>query len=188
MKLPRDLVAPEYLLEAAVVFVWITALMPWSIVHSPMRDAPFSALFIRYPFVEIRYVLESNLPTMFYTPISGYQLHAANGEAITTGYILWGAGAVLFALALLVSVALFVDEDRVAGAIPTAVPRALGGLLFGSGAVFVVAAVVFVVRGFAGTPIPLGALFMSAFGGVLLINDMEESAADETPDAAPADD
>lgn len=182
MNLPRDLVSPDYLLEASVVFVWLSALMPWSIVHSPLDEVPVSALFIRYPFVEIRYVLGSNLPTMFHTPVSGYQYHAAKGEPITTGYILWGVGAVLFAVALLGSIALFVNEDAIANAAPIALPRLFGGLLVGSGVTFVTAAVVFVVRGFAGTPVPLGALFMLGLGGILLINDLDTpSSAEPTP-------
>lgn len=172
VKLSRTFVSPNYLLEASVIFVWVTTIMPWSVVYAPLEG--ITAVFIRYPIVEARYVLSTNLPTQIYTPLSGYQLHASASEPIALGYLIWIVGGLLFVAAFIVTVLLFFREERVREATPVPIPRVIGGLLASSGVVLGLATVVLVIRGFGGVPIPIGLLFMLVFGCVLLINPIEE--------------
>lgn len=165
----RDWINPEYLREASVVFVWFTAVMPWSVIYAPLSGAKdVSAVFIRFPLFEVRYILGAGLPDQFYTPLSGYQLHA--GEAIATGYLVWGGAALIWLIVFLFATALFARERRVAAMSPWPVPRVIGGLLVGAGIVFGVATVALLLQGFSGVPLPLGVIFMVVFGGVLVTN------------------
>ncbi|MFC7098587.1 DUF7549 family protein [Halobaculum marinum] len=168
-------VRSEYAGELAVLSTWVTALLPWNVFFGAVSGG--SVLFVRFPFVQIRYAF--GLPflraTSVSTPVTAYLLQ--RGTSVQVAYGLWVAGALVFLVALAISVYYYREEERVeAWAIDPV--TLLGGLLVASAALFLVASVLFPERffglsfgvggGLPGVSLPVGALLQLALGGVLL--------------------
>jgi uncharacterized protein (TIGR04206 family) len=100
--------------------------------------------------------------TGFVVSAMGFQ----DNPQLTTGYEIWAVGALVYLLALGVSVAYYRDEERVE-AWPVDPVRLLGGLLLLAAGAFG-AATAFTYGVFPGVPIPVGAVITGLFGAVLL--------------------
>lgn len=178
-------VREEYAGELAVVLTWLSVLLPWNVTYSPAipNAGGASALFVRFPFVQVVFVwgvpgidpVRTNvpvpgwlLPGVFPETFSALTLQA--GQGILLGYQVWALGALVVLLALGLSVAYYREEERMEAG-PVDPVRALGGLLGLAGVLFVVASYFVATRGFPGIPLPLGAVLMLAFAGVLLTAD-----------------
>jgi uncharacterized protein (TIGR04206 family) len=163
-------VRSEYAGELAVLSAWLAALVPWNVTYSP-GVAGGSLLFVRFPFVQVRYTF--GVPFAkgvdVRDPLSAVALQA--GYALEVAYQTWVAGAAVLALAVLLSVAYYARERGVERGLPIDPVRLMGGLLGLAGVVFL-AANALLTRGFPGVPIPIGALFCLAFGGILLTVDL----------------
>lgn len=174
-------VRSEYAEELAVVFAWFAALTPWSVTFSSF-DGFGSMLFVRFPLFQVQYLY--GIPTVngrtlrqsgvaltdrIYVadPLSSQAFYA--GTEMGTASVVWGVGALAFAAALVLSVALYLREERVAQA-PFDPVRAMGALL-GASALALAAATVLFWRAFTGVPIPLGVVLLFVFAGVLLTVD-----------------
>ena len=169
----REYINPEYILESATLFVLTTALMPWAFFYAVIGD--FSrGLFLYFLPLEIRYFREFDISLQFFTPYSGYTAHASNQEPVTTAYIVWIAGTIVFLATVLIVIGLFINEQWMIDTLPVHPANLLGGLLGGSGVILSIAAVLMQVSGaFGGIPVPVGSLFMIVFGGVLLVNPIK---------------
>lgn len=159
-------VRSEYAGELAVLSAWVCALLPWNVTYSP-AVAGGSVLFVRFPFFQVRYVY--GLPLARAVRVSDPLSAAAfqQGQSIQAAYQVWALGALILAAAVALSVAYYAREDAVE-AWPVDPVRAMGALLVAAGAVLAAATYLLVVRGFPGVPLPVGVLFLFAFGGVLL--------------------
>lgn len=178
-------VRSEYAGELAVLTTWFTALVPWNIHYAPLSDAA-SVLWIRFPLLQVRYVfgLELLRGTQIGLPVppplvdsTGFVVSAMgfqDNAQLTTGYEIWAVGALVYLLALGVSVAYYHDEERVEAWSVDPV-RLLGGLLLLAAGAFG-AATAFTYGVFPGVPIPLGTVIAGLFGLVLLTAERRDGA------------
>lgn len=174
----------EYAGELAVLSAWLTALLPWSVSYVP-QIAGGSLLDVRVPFFQIRYTF--GLPfaraVSVRDPVTG--LSVTSGDPVGVAYAAWLVGAALVALAVLLSVAYYVDEARVEAA-PVDPVRAMGVLLVLGGVALAAATALFVLR-FPGLTVPVGSVFVPLFGVVLLAVDRTD-VGDAPADADAATD
>jgi len=176
-------VRSEYAAELAVLTTWFTALVPWNIHYAPL-SAGSSVLFVRFPLLQVRYVfgLELLRGTQLGLPVvaplvddSGFVVSAMafqDSVRLTTAYEVWAVGALVYLVALGVSVAYYRDEERVEAWRVDPVSL-LGGLLLLAAGIFG-AASAFTYGVFPGVPIPLGVPLTGLFGVVLLAAERRE--------------
>lgn len=168
-------VRSEYAGELAVLSTWVTALLPWNIFLGAVAGG--TVLFVRFPFLQIRYAFGVPVvrATTVSTPVSAYLLQS--GTSVQIAYALWIVGALVYLVALGISIYYYREQERVEAWSVDPV-KLLGGLLVASAGVFVVASVLFPERffglsfgvggGFPGVSLPVGALLQLVLGGVLL--------------------
>jgi hypothetical protein len=166
----RVWISSEYAPELAVVFAWLGALIPWNVTFSDLQGIG-SVLFVRFPLFQIRYAhgVPAAEAISIRDPYSAIQFQRA-GEQVGTiadAYTVWLLGAALIAVALALSVALYLAETRVTGWLREPVTL-MGVVLLLAGVVHGVATVLLYVRGFPGLPVPIGVPFEVGFGALLL--------------------
>ncbi|MFB6303295.1 MAG: hypothetical protein ABEH78_10615 [Haloferacaceae archaeon] len=159
-------VRSEYAGELAVLSAWLGALVPWNV--SLVSDiAGGNALFVRFPFAEVRYAfgLPVGRATLVLDPLSALGYY--RGTAVVVGYRAWLLGAALVAAALVLSVAYYLREERVEAG-PVDPVRLMGALLTGAGLSFAAATYLIATRGFPSLPAPVGTALLLLLGVVLL--------------------
>lgn len=163
-------VRSEYVGEFAVLSAWVAALLPWSV--SFVRALGGGLLVVRFPFLEVRYNI--GLPIGEAVSLVG-PLTAARIETgpAVAGFRVWQAGALLFALALGLSVVYYLREERVEAS--PLDPVGTMGVLLGLGSVVLGAATVLLFQGYGGLTLPVGVPLTLALAAALLL-------ADRTPD------
>jgi len=161
-------VRSEYAGELAVLSALLSALLPWNVTYSSEAGGVF---FLRFPFFEVQYLLEIDVDggSFFLLSLPTAAAQQA-GRTVAVAYRAWAVGALFVGLALLLAVAYYLAEERVEAA-PVDPARVMGALLVPAGLVFAVTNYLIVARGLPGIPIPVGALLMLVFGGVLLTVD-----------------
>lgn len=159
-------VRSEYAEELAVLLAWLSALLPWNVSFSQLGGVG-DLLFVRFPLVQVRYTYGVPLArgTLVLDPISAARFQ--QGTTVATAYWVWAVGAALVAAALVLSFALYFEDERVADADFDPV-RAMGALLGGAAVVLTVATVLVWTRGVPAIHVPLGLVVLYVFGGVLL--------------------
>ncbi|MFB6125917.1 MAG: hypothetical protein ABEJ79_01265 [Halolamina sp.] len=172
-------VRSEYAGPLAVVATWLTGLLPWNVLVSPLSSG--TVLFVRFPLFQVRYVFGELLArgTVVGLPVPspvvdtrGLVVSAVSlqrGTGLETAYWLWALGGAVYAVALGLSVAYYLREERVAAG-PVDPVRTLGALLGVAGGCFGVATV-FLRRGFPGVPLPVGVVVLLVLSGVLVTAD-----------------
>lgn len=171
-------VRSKYAGELAVLLAWLSALVPWNITYSS-NVGDVSALFVRFPLFQVRFVwgVDVNRNVALTTPIPGWLLPGwldrlsalsfQQGQTILLAYQVWAVGAAVFAIAIALSIAYYLREERVEGFAIDPV-RLMGGLLGITGGIFAVATYLLYTRGFPGVPVPIGVVFLLVFAGLLL--------------------
>lgn len=159
-------VRSEYAGELAVVSAWLSALLPWNVTYSTLSGVG-SVLFVRFPFVQVRYVFGISISegASVTTPLRA--LAYQEGQSIAAAYQAWAVGAAVVGAALALSLLLYGFEERVEAAVDAV--RVMGALLALAGVVLTVATWLLWTRGFPGTPIPVGVALLYVFGGILLV-------------------
>jgi hypothetical protein len=129
-----------------------------------------SVLFVRFPFVQVRYTygVPFTEGVAVSDPLSAVAFQA--GNSIAVAYQAWAVGAGVVAVAVLFSLVYYLAEERVE-ALPVDPVRLMGGLLGLSGVVLALSTYLLVTRGFPGVPLPVGVVFLLVFAGVLLTID-----------------
>lgn len=165
----------DYENPLTVVLIWISALLPWDIAYVPIEQLGIKFLYVRWWMTQYRHVLTGG-KNVFMSPWGAYLYQA--GTTLQTGYLAWMIASALFVLTLLYSLALFLSEDRVTGLVSRLCrPAELGGgLLLVNGVAFLTATGVIYKTGAGGVFAPIGAVFMLAFGAVLLTNSPGQAA------------
>lgn len=160
-------VRSEYAGELAVLSAWLAALIPWNVTVAS-AEVPGRLLFLRFPFFEVQYLLgfEVDGERFFLLSIAD-AVTQQSGQVVYGAYLAWAAGAVLIGVAVLVSVAYYVEEEAVESG-PVDPVRAIGALLTLAGVVLLVTTYLLVTRGVPGIPLPIGALLLAVIGGTLL--------------------
>lgn len=162
-------VRSEYAGELAVLSVWLTALLPWSISYfsETIAGRNVTVINIRFLFFQLHYLFGISFGEQTFDDL--VQLVYEVPDFVPTNQRLeaeiWLAGAAVFAVLLLLSFAYYAREETLAERVPVDLVR-----LFG--AAFAVLAVVFSVAVVMFNPhqvtVPVGTLFMWAFAVVLL--------------------
>ncbi|WP_254534819.1 DUF7549 family protein [Halomarina litorea] len=154
------LVDPAYRNEFAVLATWLSALLPWSVWW---LSGSVGVVEIRFPVVVARFVTDAPDPVR--TPYFFARLNEGNASGL--GYTVALLGALVFALALVASVELFLREERLDDLLPRTPAFVLGGLLTVSGLAF--AGATYLLSAVQpGLTVPLGVLFQVGFGAILL--------------------
>jgi uncharacterized protein (TIGR04206 family) len=208
-------VRSEYANELAVLAAWLAVFVPWSGASHTQRGTVLGGevtgdiLFLRFPFVELQFrdpgVIESGeelieVSEPLDAAYSGVEL--VGNVYVTTppssllfyestlwqASLLWTVASVGFALAFLLSLALYVREDRVVAVLPVSSVRLMGALL-GVGALGTAGASIlhYTARDTVGVPIPAGVLVIAVLAAVLLRTEEVERPDDAVADAESAD-
>lgn len=171
-------VRSEYAGELAVLLAWLSALIPWNVTYSPDLGN-VSALFVRFPLFQVRFVwgVDVDRNVALTMPIPGGLLPGSlerlsalavqQGQTILVAYQAWALGAAVFAVAVALSLAYYLREERVE-ALAVDPVRLMGGLLGLTGVVFAAATYLLYARGLPGIQIPAGVVFLLLFAGLLL--------------------
>lgn len=200
-------VRSEYANELAVLSAWLTLFVPWNVAsHShtvPNLGADTSILFLRFPLVEFQYRNEEILfeqsggtinidvsesldlaypgthlfDQLYFTwPHSAAQFYTSTLQQAS---LLWTGAAVMFAVAFLFSIALYLREDAVVERLPI-LPVRLMGILLGVGALGTAGASIlyYTQRDLVGFPIPVGVIVIALLALMLLLT-RPVSAEDE---------
>jgi uncharacterized protein (TIGR04206 family) len=154
----------EFENEFAVLSTWLCALLPWSVGYFGQRGV--DVVEIRFPFLAIRYAFGVDFGTFVRTPLGMYSRAAAAGTSGTLGYAGYVVAALVFLVVFLLSIALYLREERTAAYLVDP-PRVFGALLVFSGLLFTGASYQLFAN-FPGVLIPIGVVFQLVFGGLLL--------------------
>ncbi|MFB6123839.1 MAG: hypothetical protein ABEJ78_10325 [Haloferacaceae archaeon] len=158
-------VRSEYAGELAVLLTWLSVLVPWNATYSP--DVVGGALSIWFPFFQVRYVV--GLPAVAgFSVLDLFSARALqSGTSAYVGYSVWVVGAMVVAVAVVVSLVYYAREERVEAASIDPV-RTLGVCHLLAGGIFGVATYLLATRGLPGYPLPVGVVLFLGFGVVLL--------------------
>lgn len=159
-------VRSEYAGELAVLSVWANALIPWSLSIASADGA--SLVVVRFQLFLLQYLFGVSLGAQeqpFQTVVGAVDFETG---AVSRAYEVWLVAAAVFAVAFLVSVVYYADDEWLVAASPVDPVRLLGALLVVTGAVETVA-VVRLWNAFPGTLVPIGVLFCYLLGGLLLV-------------------
>lgn len=172
----------EYAEEFAVVAAWVSAAAPWSVSVALGEIEGGSLLQVHFPFLLVRYLFGVDLPApnpLVLLPWEAVEFYAAAPGPLPFAF--WTVGAAVLALAVLLSAAMYLFEDRLDDA-PGDPVWVMGVLLAVSALSFTAASLVFQfgapVEAVASTPfpgvlVPVGVVFQFLFAYVLLGVDRE---------------
>lgn len=166
-------VRSEYVGELAVVSAWLAAFIPWNVTYASIPGYG-NALFLRYPFLEVQYLIGWTIGdrAFFLRPI-GRAIGVQAGEVVYGAYLAWALGSALIAIAVVVSILYYLEEDRLeAGPVDPA--RLIGAALLAAGIVLAATNYLLVTRGVPGIPIPIGTVLLVGLGGTLLLAERRE--------------
>lgn len=163
--------AAEYENPLAVLFVWVSALLPWEIAYATLSGPNVSLLFVRWPFFQLRRLADltsaaSELSVAL--SLNAYQYQA--GTTIRTGYLVWTVVSLASLGLLAFSVYFYSREDAVLARLSRPAPL-VGAALCVTGLGYLGAGYAIYATGFGGIHVPVGALFQLLFGALLLTND-----------------
>jgi len=199
-------VRSEYANELAVLSAWLAVFLPWSGATHTQRGTVLGAevesdiVFLRFPLVELQFRspavirsgeerIQADAPLdaaysgtelfgdiYLTTPPSSVLFY---DSTLRQASLLWTAGAIGFALAFLLSLALYIREDRVVAALPVSAVQFMGALL-GVGALGTAgaSALHFVARDTVGFPVPVGVLVVAVLAAVLLRTEAVQAPED----------
>jgi hypothetical protein len=171
-------VVAEYENPLAVLFVVVSAFLPWDVARATAMGGEAVLLYVRWPFLQWRRLASGGTASnAVMTPVGAYgiQTQPDYTAPLAYAYLAWGAVAAVFGVTLLFALALYVREDSLTGAcrrhLGARPARVVGWLLLLSGGGFLAAVALIQSLGIPGLTLPIGALFMLGFGAVLLTND-----------------
>lgn len=159
-------VRSEHAGALAVLSVWVNVLVPWSISHTQFSPE-VSRVIVRFPFVAFQFLYGVQLqgaeqPVLTVLAAPGFP----QDPGVAFAYQLWLVAAAIFGAGVLVSIAYYLDEDRVEAA-PIDPVRLLGGVLVVTAVVFTGATIQLWLQ-FVGLTVPIGVIVLYVLGGTLL--------------------
>lgn len=182
-------VKSKYAEELAVLSAWLSALLPWHLAYVPNIDRlPGSLLYVRFPFAQIQFAFGVPLAKAIdvTTPMGVFYDRPdslVSGD-IEIAYTVWYVGAAILAIAVLLGIAMYAREDRIAELLPMHPVRVMGGLITGASLVLAASTVLlYHHRVFDTYPLPIGLVVMLLLGASLLRVEL----LDEREPGAPED-
>ncbi|MFD1587605.1 hypothetical protein ACFR9U_11460 [Halorientalis brevis] len=181
--------------ELAVVAAWLSALIPWSISVSLGELAGGSLVEFHFPFFLVRFLFGLEVPAPNPLVLLPWEAVAFYGDAPgPLPFMVWTVGAAVVALAVVLSVGMYVFEARFQRASLDPV-RVMGGLLLAAAILHTAASALLQFGAlpvdsvpsdsFPGILIPIGVVFQFAFAYVLLrVDRVDRSTADEPGERA----
>lgn len=162
----------DYADEFAVIAAWLGILVPWNITYfAPPGMGRF--LYVRFPMFQVRYAFGSPISEgILVKTAPGALIYQGGGTLFTDAYRIWVLGAGIFGVAVIVSLGLFLYDERLSE-ISVDLSRVIGWLLLATGIVLTVASALLMSPNFGDSgvvyvPIPLGLLGLYALAGILL--------------------
>jgi len=142
-------VRSKYAGKLAVLSVWLTALIPWSVSFAQLPLAGERA-----SFVVLRFPLNLTFPNErpFLTVVGAATFESG---AVARAYTVWLVGAAVFALALLLSVAYYALDDRLEASLPVYPVRLMAVVLLATVLVLGLSTVL-LYRSYLGGAVPVG--------------------------------
>lgn len=203
-------VRSEYTSELAVLSAWLSVLVPWNVAYHSDAPVDSTIFFLRFALFEVQLrfpstievngqkhsaapVLDLTYPgvevvgNLFVTtPLNAVLFY---DETLQTASMLSTIAAVAFALALVLSFALYFRTAETIERLPYSEVRVMGSLLAIAALGTATASLLYLLENdVVGTPIPVGVLVIGALAAILLqteeIEGDEDSAvsADEATD------
>lgn len=171
-------VRSEYANELAVLSAWLAALLPWNVTYtSEVFGGNF--LFVRFPFFQVRYNfgVPVGQAVRIDTPVSAARFQ--QGSGVELPYQVWIVGAVILAIAILLSVGFYLREEQFE-AFPVD-PVRLMGVIIGLGALTLAVSTYYLqIRGIPGLTVPVGLLLIGMLAGLLLTVERADPATPES--------
>jgi hypothetical protein len=194
-------VKSEYAEELAVVSAWLSALVPWSISVSIGEIQGGSLIEFHFPFLLLRVLLGIDVPGP--NPLIMPPWEAIGYYSDAPGplpFAVWTVGAAVVGIAVLLSLAMYVFEDRFRTARRDPV-RIMGGLLLVAAVLHTVASGLLqfgalpiaglATDAFPGILLPVGVVFQFAFAYTLLrverVGDPDVDTPGADAESEPAD-
>lgn len=183
-------VKSEYAEELAVLSAWLCAAIPWSI-SAAIGDINGGTLVeIHFPFVLVRFLFGIEVPAA--NPLVLFPWEAIEFYGSAPGplpFAVWTISAAVMAVAVLLSVVMYLFESRLE-ALPVDPVRLMGGLLLVSALLVTVASGLLQfgalpvesveTDAFPGVLLPVGVVFQFVFAYMLLrVERVEEPVAVE---------
>jgi len=167
-------VRSEYAGEFAVLAAWVSALIPWSVSFASQGGV--SLVVIRFPLLMLQFVLGAQLRggEQPFLPVWSAHTFPAT-EAVARAYLVWLGGAAVLGVALVLSLVYYAAEEDLETRLPVDPVRLMGGLLLAT-ALVLSAATVMLWQSFLGGSVPVGVLFLYAFGYLLLTVERQDEA------------
>jgi uncharacterized protein (TIGR04206 family) len=173
-------VRSEYAGAFAVLSAWVSALLPWSVSFASQGGV--SLVVIRFPLLMLQFLLGAQLAGAERPLLPVWSAYRFPGsEAVARAYLVWLAGGAVIGLALLLSVAYYTDEQGLEARLPIDPVRLMGGLLLAA-ALVLTAATVMLWRSYLGGSVPVGVVFLYAFGYLLLTVERQDAGTPEAPE------
>ncbi|MFB6142006.1 MAG: hypothetical protein ABEJ30_01535 [Halorientalis sp.] len=194
-------VKSEYAEELAVASAWVSALVPWSVSVAWGTIGSGTLIEVRFPFFLVRYLFGVEITGAFdangikvLTPPGAADFYAGAPSALP--FWVWTAAAGVLGIAVLFSLALYAEEERLLEA-PVDPVRVMGALLLVSAVLLSLSSWLLQfgrwplgdTPTFPGVLFPVGVLFQFFFAYTLLaverVDHVGGEAADgEAPDVA----
>ncbi|MFB6178860.1 MAG: hypothetical protein ABEI77_03940 [Halorientalis sp.] len=182
--------------ELAVVAAWLSALLPWSVSVALGDLGGGSLVELHFPFFLVRFLFGIQVPSPNPLVLLPWDAISFYGSAPgPLPFTVWTIGAFVVALAVLLSVAMYLLEDELAASALDPV-RLMGGLLLIAAVLHTIASALLQfgalpvasvsTSGFPGVLIPIGVLFQFAFAYVLLRVERVEDTTEPGPVDEPA--
>lgn len=171
-------VKAEYAPELAVLSTWLVALLPWSGAVLPIEigGQQVRVVIIRFLYFRLQYLFGISFGEQEQVFLWVHDAPAFNQTLVTASWV-WVAGAAISLVAVVISVAYYLDEEGVESATPVDPVRLQGGLLGLLGVVLAVSTVLFWRKQLF--TLPVGTLFALGFGYLLLTVERRQSTEAE---------
>lgn len=178
-------VKSEYANELAVLSAWLAALLPWNVTYTS-EVLGGNLLYVRFPFFQVRYNFGVAIgrAIRFDTPLSAARFQ--EGQSLALPYQVWAAGAAVLAVAVLLSVVFYLQEDRLEAS-PVDPVRLMGGVLGLGTLVLGVSTYYLYTQGFPGIKVPVGLALLGVLAAMLLTVDRSDRGVAEPAADAEAD-
>mgnify|MGYP006283102123 CR=1 FL=1 len=168
----------------AVIAAWIGVLVPWNITYFSLPELG-QYLYVRFPLFQVRYAFGSPLSKgILFKSAPGALMYQQGSSLFGEAYLAWVAGAVVFSIAVILSLGLYFYDDRLEE-VPVDFSRIMGWVILVSAGLLTISTWYLMTPGIGSQgviyiPIPLGMIGLYIIAGILLFVERRELPSKET--------